>query len=158
MTGKVLDFSTADSSGVISGDDGVRYSFAGAEWRDRLPPARGMAVDFELRGSSAVGIYRALSRTGGTSVGWSSPKNKITAGLLAIFLGGLGAHKFYLGYTIPALVFLLTNTIGLVLTIWVVLLPNIALGVVATIEGILYLTMSDDEFYEKHVVGRREWF
>ncbi|WP_076003521.1 TM2 domain-containing protein [Dehalogenimonas formicexedens] len=28
-----------------------------------------------------------------------SPKSKIAAGLLGIFLGGLGIHRFYLGYT-----------------------------------------------------------
>lgn len=27
------------------------------------------------------------------------PKSKVTAGLLGIFLGWLGAHRFYLGYT-----------------------------------------------------------
>lgn len=27
------------------------------------------------------------------------PKSKIAAGLLGIFLGGLGIHRFYLGYT-----------------------------------------------------------
>lgn len=33
------------------------------------------------------------------SVDASQQKSKLTAGLLAIFLGGLGIHNFYLGYT-----------------------------------------------------------
>ncbi len=33
------------------------------------------------------------------TVDLSNSKSKLTAGLLAIFLGGLGVHNFYLGYT-----------------------------------------------------------
>ena len=33
-----------------------------------------------------------------------TPKSKIAAGLLAIFLGWLGIHKFYLGYTGPGII------------------------------------------------------
>lgn len=31
--------------------------------------------------------------------GYPQPKSKIAAGLFGIFLGGLGIHRFYLGYT-----------------------------------------------------------
>lgn len=34
-------------------------------------------------------------------------KNKTTAGLLALFLGGLGVHKFYLGQTLAGVLYLL---------------------------------------------------
>lgn len=85
-------------------------------------------------------------------------KNKIAAGLLAIFLGGLGIHKFYLGYIGPGLVFLLTNTIGWFVTIFLLGLPNFALGIIALIEGIIYLTKPDEEFEQTYVVGRKPWF
>lgn len=65
-------------------------------------------------------------------------KSKTVAGLLAIFLGGLGVHKFYLGKTglgILYLVFCWT---------WI---PE----VVGIIEGIIYLCSSDESFYYKYV-------
>jgi hypothetical protein len=33
-----------------------------------------------------------------------------------------------------------------------------AIGIIGLIEGILYLTKSDDEFVATYVVGRRGWF
>ena len=35
---------------------------------------------------------------------------------------------------------------------------TMAVGIVGLIEGILYLTKSDDEFVSTYVVGRRGWF
>ena len=42
-----------------------------------------------------------------------SDKSKLAAGLLGIFLGGLGIHNFYLGYTGKAIVQLLLGTVGI---------------------------------------------
>jgi TM2 domain-containing membrane protein YozV len=93
-----------------------------------------------------------------TSVGGEGSKSKITAGLLAIFLGGLGIHKFHLGFTTPGLVFLLTNTVGLILTAWLFCIPNFVLAVIALVEGIIYLTKSDEEFEQLYVVQKKQWF
>jgi TM2 domain-containing membrane protein YozV len=38
----------------------------------------------------------------------NSPKSKIIAILLCVFLGGLGIHRFYLGYTVIGVIQLLT--------------------------------------------------
>ncbi|MER2134762.1 MAG: NINE protein [Arthrobacter sp.] len=47
--------------------------------------------------------------------GWPEPKSRLAAGLLGIFLGGLGIHRFYLGYTTLGIVQLLVTvfTFGL---------------------------------------------
>ncbi len=156
MKGQVLDYSVQENSGVISGPDGSRYTFAGSEWKDSVPPARGMSVDFDVHENQAVAVYKALGSTGSSATPGS--KDKIAAGLLAIFLGGLGIHKFYLGYTGPGLVYLLVNTIGWIVTIFLLGLPNIALGIMALIEGIIYLTKSDEEFQQIYVEGNRPWF
>ena len=78
-------------------------------------------------------------------------KNHIAAGLLAIFLGSLGIHKFYLGYTkegvIMLLVSLLTFGIGL-----------FVMEVIAIIEGVLYLVKTDSEFYYTYELGHKPWF
>lgn len=74
---------------------------------------------------------------------------KLIAGLLgvsSIVWGGFGIHKFYLGYTKEGI-------IQLVLTL--------ACGVgaiIGIIEGIIYLTKTDDEFVSTYVVGRKGWF
>ncbi|MBF4993441.1 NINE protein [Arthrobacter gandavensis] len=40
---------------------------------------------------------------------WPEPKSRLAAGLLGIFLGGLGIHRFYLGYTTLGIVQLLVT-------------------------------------------------
>lgn len=83
----------------------------------------------------------------------ASPKNKIAAGLLAIFLGALGIHKFYLGYTSAGVIMLLVTLLG-----WIVLIGPLGMAVIALIEGITYLTKSDEQFYLTYVVGDKPWF
>ena len=154
MKGNILDYSVQANSGIISGADGSRYSFIGSEWNEATVPSRGMSVDFDVQGKKAIAVYRAVGGAGAATPG---SKSKVTAGLLAIFLGGLGIHKFYLGYTGPGLVYLLSNTFGWIVTIWLLGVPNFALGFIALSEGIIYLTKSDEEFEQTYVVGRKPW-
>ena len=76
---------------------------------------------------------------------------KIPAGVCGILLGSLGVHKFVLGYTKEGLIMLLTTlfTCGLAGIVW---------GIIGLIEGIIYLTKSDNEFSQTYVVGKRGWF
>lgn len=71
---------------------------------------------------------------------------KLTAGLLALFLGGLGIHKFYLGYHQAGLIHLVLFccTCG-------------ASKILGLIEAIIYLTKSDDEFIRTYQIGQKEW-
>lgn len=64
-------------------------------------------------------------------------RNKTTAGLLAIFLGGLGAHKFYLGQIVWGIVYL-------------VLCWTYIPAIVAFIEGIMFFTSSEESFDAKY--------
>lgn len=57
MKGKILGFTLSSGTGTITGEDGKRYGFATSEWRSDKPAAAGLAVDFELRGEEAVGVY-----------------------------------------------------------------------------------------------------
>lgn len=61
MKGRVLDYSIQTNSGVISGDDGQRYTFSSADWRSRELPVAGMAVDFSTAGDAATDIYQDTS-------------------------------------------------------------------------------------------------
>ena len=147
MKGKILDFSSQSNSGAISGEDGERYSFDGSDWKGDSSPARGMAVDFSVEDNQAKEVYVAVGST-------TSGKSKVAAGLLAIFLGGLGVHKFYLGYMAPGIIFLLITCFG-----WFFLfIPNIVIWIVVFIEGIIYLTKSDEEFERIYVIGKKQMF
>ena len=75
----------------------------------------------------------------------------MTAGVLGILLGGLGVHKFYLGYTVPGLIMLLVSILTLGMLAF-------APAIIGLIEGIMYLTMSDTDFYRTYVAGKKEWF
>lgn len=76
---------------------------------------------------------------------------KIAAGICGILLGSLGIHKFILGYTGAGLIMLLVS----VLTCG---LGAAVMWIIGLIEGILYLTKSDEEFVRTYVEGRKEWF
>ena len=64
-------------------------------------------------------------------------KSKIVAGLLGLFLGTLGIHNFYLGYTGKAVAQLLLTLIG-----WIILIGPIISGIWALIEAVLILCSS----------------
>ena len=73
---------------------------------------------------------------------------KIAAGLLAILLGPLGIHKFLLGYTSEGIIWLLIS----------VFTCGILTSLLGLIEGIIYLTKSDEEFYQTYQVDKKAWF
>jgi TM2 domain-containing membrane protein YozV len=67
----------------------------------------------------------------------ASGKNKVAAAVFALLLGGLGIHKFYLGRIGQGVLYLLFC--------WT-FIP----AIIGFIEGIIYLTMSDQEFEAKY--------
>lgn len=73
-------------------------------------------------------------------------KNNVVAALLAIFLGGLGIHKFYLGNKNMGILYILITVFGFILAF----IPNVILGVVVLFEGILYLLEDNQSFNEKY--------
>lgn|ERR1035437_1164620 len=84
----------------------------------------------------------ALVRANPAGWGPGAPKSKMVAGLLGIFLGAFGIHRFYLGYTVIGVIqVLVTVVIGLI---------TCGIGVLAGsiwgfIEGILILTGQIDK-------------
>jgi len=72
---------------------------------------------------------------------------KVLAGVLAILFGGFGIHKFVLGMTKEGIILLLATIITC----------GVA-SIIGFIEGIIYLTKSDEEFYQIYQVQKRPWF
>lgn len=83
--------------------------------------------------ASACPYCGARQRGGGAS----GSKSRVAAIVLALLLGGLGIHKFYLGRIAAGILYLLFC--------WT-FIP----GIIAFIEAIVYLTMSDEAFAEKY--------
>ena len=84
---------------------------------------------------------------------WNSPRpiqqenKRVLAGVLGILFGGFGVHKFILGYTQEGIIQLI---IGIV---------TCGVGsIIGFIEGIIYLTKSDEEFYDTYQVNKKAWF
>ena len=80
---------------------------------------------------------------------------KVLAGVLGIVLGYLGIHKFVLGYTTEGIVMLLISVVAGFFTCFI---SAAVIGVIGVIEGIIYLTKSDEEFVATYVEGRKGWF
>ena len=75
----------------------------------------------------------------------SNDRNNVAAGLLAIFLGTFGIHKFYLGEIGMGIFYILITCFGFIFFC----IPNIILQVVVIIEGILYLVTDNETFNKK---------
>ena len=90
----------------------------------------------------------------GNSVPQESSK-RVVAGILAILLGPLGIHKFILGYTTEGVTTLVITFILGVITCG---MAAWAMGIITLIEGIIYLTKSDEEFVHSYQTNKKGWF
>ncbi|MGB7393625.1 MAG: TM2 domain-containing protein [Pricia sp.] len=84
-----------------------------------------------------------------------SENKKILAGILAIVLGGFGIHKFILGYTKEGIIMLVITVIIGAITCG---FAASAVWLIGLIEGVIYLTKTDEEFYNTYQVGSKPWF
>ena len=81
--------------------------------------------------------------------------NKVAAGICGIFLGCFGVHKFILGMNTAGIIMLLVSLIGGICTCGI---TTGVMSIIGLIEGIIYLSKSDAEFYQTYVVQKKEWF
>ncbi len=81
----------------------------------------------------------------------NNKKEKLVAALLAIFLGWLGIHKFYLASGRKP--YVLAGVIQIVISLFC----GIG-GIIGLIEGIIYLMKSDEEFQSVYGDGVKAWF
>lgn len=81
------------------------------------------------------------------SINENKENKKLMAGILAIVLGGFGIHKFILGY----------NKEGVIHIVITILTCGFG-SILGLIEGIIYLTKSDEEFFETYQANKKPWF
>jgi TM2 domain-containing membrane protein YozV len=75
--------------------------------------------------------------------------NKVACGVVAILLGTLGIHKFMMGQTTAGIIMLLVS---------LTCVGSWVMWVIGIVEGIIYLTKSDEDFYQTYVVEKKAWF
>lgn len=78
-------------------------------------------------------------------------EKKIVAGICGILLGAFGIHKFILGYTKEGVIMLAVSlvTCGILAGV---------MSIIGIIEGIMYLTKSDEEFVNTYITNKKGWF
>ena len=104
-------------------------------------------------GSSNQPPPASISNSVITLDGRPPEKNRLTAGILALLVGGFGVHKFYLGYNNQGIILLLMSTVGMILVF-----PLFASAIIALSEAIIYLTTSDQKFYDTYEANQKLWF
>lgn len=73
---------------------------------------------------------------------------KIAAGVCGILLGSLGIHKFILGF----------NKEGIIMIVISIVTCGTVSGIIGLVEGILYLTKTDQQFYDEYAIQKKGWF
>ena len=88
-------------------------------------------------------------------------EKKLAAGLCGILLGGLGIHKFILGYNQEGIIMISVYLVSFIIALItcgigtpLILVPT----VIGIVEGIIYLTKSDQEFVQTYIVNKKPWF
>ena len=97
----------------------------------------------------ASGYQPMQSVNAGAITDWKAmgADKKVTAGICAILLGWLGVHKFILGYSTEGIIQLVLGLLTCGLT-----------NIIGIVEGIIYLTKSDEEFVRTYIQGKKGWF
>jgi len=76
---------------------------------------------------------------------------KVAAGICGIVIGWLGVHKFILGYQTEGIIMLLVSVLSCGML-------AVVMQVIGIVEGIMYLTKSDEEFVRTYIQSRKGWF
>lgn len=137
MRGEILSYDTTAGTGLISGDDGVRYDFASAALQSAAVPAAGVRVDFVPEGATAtqILILAGTATTTGVAGGYVSSTATDVAGfdwqkLFLSFEGRTRRTHFWIGWLILLGVNVVIGWIPIVNLLGFVLLwPNLAISV-----------------------------
>jgi TM2 domain-containing membrane protein YozV len=88
-------------------------------------------------------------------------EKKLAAGLCGILLGSFGVHKFILGYQQEGIILLAVTVVA-----WIIAMITCGIGtplilvpsIIGIVEGIIYLTKSDEDFVNTYIVNKKPWF
>jgi TM2 domain-containing membrane protein YozV len=137
------------SGGVSSGPAQQNYTYSASGVSQQQPQQENLPYPGYQGYSQQPGYQsHAMAAQNWRALG---ADKKLAAGILGILLGGLGIHKFVLGYKTEGLIMLL----GTILTCGI---ASIVFTPIGLVEGILYLVKSDEEFVRTYIQNKRGWF
>jgi TM2 domain-containing membrane protein YozV len=125
----------------------------GKEAKEALGGAKEKAEEFAGEAKEKASEFADEAKEAFDKVTGSN--KKVIAGVTAILLGGFGIHKFVLGYMKEGIILL---AITIVISIFSFGLLSFAVWVFTLIEGVIYLSKTDDEFYSTYQDGKKPWF
>jgi len=114
--------------------------------KDRLSSSRTLKVNDSLSPQSSQYLDPS----------WDEIKSKrTTTGVLAILFGYLGVHKFFLRYNTEGFILLAVSIFGGIITCGIALILTC---IIVTIEGIIILTKTPEEFKRLYIDKKTGWF
>ena len=86
-------------------------------------------------------------------------QKKLVAGICGIIIGWLGIHKFILGFNTAGIIMISVSVVGIIGScLFVPIFATMAMGIIGLVEGIIYLTKTDEDFYQTYAIEKKEWF
>ncbi len=85
----------------------------------------------------------------------SHATKQLLSGYCGIIFGGLGLHKFVLGYSAEGSIMLVVSLIGIVFAYGI---PFLVMQLVGLLEGMIYLNKSHEEFVDTYFANKQGWF
>ena len=145
--------------GTITGEDGSSYNLITEDIlvNTKQIEGRGLVghkVFFIPNGAQAkrvivrddiLGIY--IVAADGSFIGNG---DRLISAIIAVLLGLIGAHKFYLGYKSQGILMFLAGTVG-----WLLIFPPFISFVISIAEAFIYLSKTDQEFYDTYIAKER---
>lgn len=153
--GTTLPTAPAPESWRQSGDLGQQQTQQpGYQSGGYTPPQPPPSSYPDYAGQQSLSSY---PQAGGAGTDWQAAgaNKKMVAGILGILLGGFGVHKFYLGYTTEGAIMLAVWVVGIIFTCGIL---SLVVNVVGIIEGIMYLTKTDEDFVRTYIQNKKAWF
>ena len=148
MKGTVLGFDATAGRAVLRAEDGKRYSFSGADWRDARPARKGDLVDFEPEGEIARDIFLvpgASGMLGGLGTGSSTDDgSSLAEGFARSPAGGIILGRPVLTFAILVLIacFVGAYRIGDI-SLSLVAVPELISRMAAALDGLVAGTGAD---------------
>ena len=131
-----VQFRTVDNENI---EINVKGGFADAFDTTGVAKKKAQEIFKAIQGMDSATLTKKMPPRLGDSAIQSRGKKKSVAGLLALFLGGAGAHKFYLG----------NWGLGIIYLVSIIIVPYIS-AIIGVIEAIRFFTMDEANFNEKY--------
>lgn len=117
-------------------------------------PECGQPMDASMSSCPNCGFPRYQNKAISDDVFSNGPsgKSRGIAAILALLLGSIGAHYFYLGKNMAGIINILLVFLG-----WILVIPPLFVGILSVVQCILMFTMTQDEFERRYVYTNRTY-